>query len=418
MNLRGWKWASLSGHGSGELGTSGHMRSLAVALLVLVGAGTSAALAAPPNDDFVDAATITSLPFSATENTVDATTEADEPYCGSQATVWYAFTPPVDMWISSNTFGSSYDTALGVYTGAPGSFSEVACNDDSAYGYQSRVAFEASAGETYFFMVGACCGPGGDLVFSVDEVLPPSNDDFADAVVADTLPFVDTRSTFGATWAADDSTDCFIEAPTVWYAFTPAENMRILAHTAGSDYDTVLNVYTGARGSLTQVACSYYSPVLLDVVAGETYFFMVMPTAGPGGNLMFSIQEGPSVLAFEVKLDRVSSFNSKTGEATVRGTATCNQPAWVDLWGNLRQTVGRLFTISGDFWQSFECNGVTPWKATLTPYSGKFAGGRANASVFACAYIEFEGACDEAPATITLQGGKQKPAGKPTKPKK
>jgi hypothetical protein len=419
MKIQERKWAFPSGYGSGELRMSRHLRSLAVTLLVLVGAGTSAALAAPPpNDAFVNATTITSLPFSDTQNTVEATTEPDDPDCyGNGPTVWYAFTPGTNMRIAANTFGSDYDTTLSVYTGGPGSFNQIACNDDAG-SLQSRVVFDASAGETYFFMAGAFFGgPGGNLAFSVVEPSPPPNDDFADAIVAGTLPFSDTENTLGATRAGGDPTDCFDPQPTVWYAFTPSEDMRILAHTSGSDYEAVIGVYTGEPGSFLQVACSYFGPALFEAAAGETYFFMVGPVYGEGGYLTFSLQQAPPALTFDVRLDRSGSFD-KTGQAVVRGTAICNQPTWVNLWGSLRQPVGRLVTISGDFYQFVECNGATPWKVTLTPGSGKFAGGRADASVYAEAWTEFEWASDDASAKITLQGGKRQPGGKPNKPKK
>jgi hypothetical protein len=79
----------------------------------------------------------------------------DDPFCaGRSATVWYAFTPTSDMVLRAHTFGSDYDTTLSVYTGSPGNLSQIACNDD-ALGLQSQVVFTATAGETYYFMVGA-----------------------------------------------------------------------------------------------------------------------------------------------------------------------------------------------------------------------------------------------------------------------
>ena len=81
--------------------------------------------------------------------------------------MWYAFTPSGSKRIEANTFGSDYDTDLVVYTGTRGDLTEIACNDD-AESVQSRVVFDAVAGETYFIMVGAfASGPGGNLVFNL-----------------------------------------------------------------------------------------------------------------------------------------------------------------------------------------------------------------------------------------------------------
>jgi len=149
--------------------------SLVLALAITF-AGVSPALAAPPaNDDFNSATIVTEpLPFSDAINTTEATTAGDDPDCvGQGPTVWYAFTPSVDMQIQANTIGSDYDTTLSVYTGAQGNLTQIACNDD-AVGLQSVVFFDAFAGETYFLMVGAfASGPGGNLVFTVIQPGPP-----------------------------------------------------------------------------------------------------------------------------------------------------------------------------------------------------------------------------------------------------
>ena len=123
---------------------------------------------------------------------------------------------------------------------------------------------------------------------------PPPHDDFADAIVVDALPFVDKdRDVSGATW--DETTDgsplgdrlgyaCqSVDDPapvdqTVWYAYTPTEDIRVTVDTFGSTYSTVVAVYTGTRSNLQEVACSrhpYQARVSFDAAAGETYRVMV-----------------------------------------------------------------------------------------------------------------------------------------------
>ncbi len=43
---------------------------------------------------------------------------------------------------------------------------------------------------------------------------------------------------------------------TVWYRYTAPSAQPLIIDTMGSDYDTVLVVWTGSRGSLTSVACN------------------------------------------------------------------------------------------------------------------------------------------------------------------
>jgi hypothetical protein len=98
-----------------------------------------------------------------------ATTEAADPLpgCGNQSrasSVWYRFTAPSSGTVSADTFGSTYDTILSAYTGSPGTFVQVACNDDFG-SYQSQVSFPVNAGTEYSFMISSFSGNGGALTF-------------------------------------------------------------------------------------------------------------------------------------------------------------------------------------------------------------------------------------------------------------
>jgi hypothetical protein len=130
-------------------------------------------LAVPANDEFANAVAISTLPFTDNLNTSEATAVGDpaNDCLVDGHTVWYQFTPSVDMRLNANTFGSDYDTGIAVYTGTPPNLTQITCNDDAITGQfvQSNVNFDAAAGTTYYFMVGSCCGSdGGNLVFRVD----------------------------------------------------------------------------------------------------------------------------------------------------------------------------------------------------------------------------------------------------------
>jgi hypothetical protein len=129
-----------------------------------------AEVAVPPSNDDFDSATVIPepLPFSDAINTLGATTALDDPDCyGRGPTVWYVFTPSEATRVLAETFNSDYSTSLSVYTGTRDSLTQIACTDGG------RVVFDAGAGETYYFMVGAAYdGLGGNLVFSVS-IAPP-----------------------------------------------------------------------------------------------------------------------------------------------------------------------------------------------------------------------------------------------------
>jgi len=124
----------------------------------------------------------------------------------------------------------------------------------------------------------------------------PANDDFDTPTVISGLPFTDSISTADATPAFDDPF-CNGFEHTVWYAFTPTQDVVIRADTSGSDYATTLGVYTGSRGGLSQVECqSFPARVTFTASANTTYFFMVASACcgGPGGTLVFNVNLPPA----------------------------------------------------------------------------------------------------------------------------
>ena len=172
-------------------------------VIALLLGGQTAAFAAPTNDDYSAAIAVESVPFTTTIDTSDATSDPTDPTgCYNNGSVWFSFTPARDMWIQADTIGSNYNTVLSAWTGDQGALTLVGCNDNY-YSQDARLAFTVNAGTTYRFMAGYCCGNGrdggGSLRFSVKEVLPPANDDFADAIPVGALPYAEAQDYQGAT---------------------------------------------------------------------------------------------------------------------------------------------------------------------------------------------------------------------------
>src|SRR3972149_2390814 len=148
--------------------------TVAGAVLCLIMLATMAYAKPPSNDDFNKATVITQLPFIDTINTTEARTSRDDPECSGQGpTVWYSFTPSVDMRIQAATFGSDYDTTLSAYILDNGQLIQIVCIDD-CFSLQSEIIIDVFVGQTVFFMVGSfASGPGGNLVFNVNVAPPP-----------------------------------------------------------------------------------------------------------------------------------------------------------------------------------------------------------------------------------------------------
>jgi hypothetical protein len=261
----------------------GHRCIAALLAIVAWLAWTTPAVAAPANDLFANATVIPSLPYSTSQNTTTATKTASDPFCYfDKKTVWYKFTPAQNMQIRTDAAGSNYDVSLSVYTGSEGSLSQVGCklNAHTVSPDNPPFEFAAQGATTYYFMLSSANGDGGTLRFHVSLVPPPANDDFDQATVISALPYTDILDPAGATPASDDPTCDGANAHTIWYAFTPAQNARVSADTYQSAVFTTLSLYTGARGSLTQIACdnhhlnAYGARVEFDAVVGTTYYLM------------------------------------------------------------------------------------------------------------------------------------------------
>ena len=249
------------------------------------------------------------------------------------------------------------------------------------------------------------------LLIASPALAQPGNDDFDSPTPIPSLPFTDTLDTSQATTANDDP-DCAGNGHTVWYVFSPAGDMRINANTFGSDYDTTLSVYTGARGSLTQIVCNddffdLTSNVTFDALSGETYFFMVGSFFDShGGNLNFTVQEAAPPLEIDLVVNPTGRVKASTGVVTLSGTVTCSTPAFVSLFGDTRQPAGRAI-IRGFFGTFFECDGETPWTASYSGENGRIVGGRLQADVFADASSPFgDFAFDSQSLIVRLHGSR------------
>ena len=259
--------------------------------------GSRPVFAAPANDQLAGAIAVGSLPFANVQDTTTATLEAGEPQppasCATAAignTIWYSFTAPASARYQVDTIGSNYDTIVAVFTGSSFPLSPVVenavavCNDETTSGTQSRLQFNASAGVTYRIQVGGFDSDSGITLTNVFAVPPaPANDAFANAASVGAPPFTNARTTHAAAVnEAGEPQVCGAAGKTVWYRFIPSSNGQRQIDTIGSNFDTVLSVFTGtALNNLVMVpnGCnddfqfpSRQSKVTVDLVAGVSYW--------------------------------------------------------------------------------------------------------------------------------------------------
>ena len=95
--------------------------------------------------------------------------------CGEgDGSLWFAFTPATSGTYAVETFNSNHDTILSVWTGTTHPLSEVVCNDDYDNGSHpavttSYVAFEATAGSTYYLRTAARGGETPLVMLTIRE---------------------------------------------------------------------------------------------------------------------------------------------------------------------------------------------------------------------------------------------------------
>ena len=222
---------------------------------VMAPTATPLVSAMPANDNFAAAALLEGLSGSARGTNEGATREAGEPliddYEGGRS-VWWRWVAPRTEEVTISTSGSEFDTLLGVYTGAAvDALQLVAENDDAGEGFYSLVTFEAIAGRVYHLAVDGLEDEEGTDVESGAILLTwtsgkPPNDDFAGGLMLAGPAGRARGVNYGATREpGEPQVDGELGGRSVWWRWVAPRTEKVTIHTFGSDFDTLLGVYTG-----------------------------------------------------------------------------------------------------------------------------------------------------------------------------
>ena len=128
-----------------------------------------------------------------------------------------------------------------------------------------------------------------------------TNDDFDAAKLITSLPYGDEVNTLAAAPPppTDDPTtsggSCGASqhSATVWYKYTPSATGQLRVSAVGSNYDTILAVWTGTRGHLKQVKCNHHnstnagneSEFDFQAAGGTTYYVELAGYRTAGGGV-------------------------------------------------------------------------------------------------------------------------------------
>lgn len=225
-------------------------------------------LPSPHNDNFANAETLNGISGQTLGTNVGATNEASD---SGSSSVWYSWTAPADGGMTIDTFESSFNTLLTVYSGttlANRVFVAQNDNDFSTAGdvrQTSKVKFTAVSGTTYKISVSsASFNNTGNITLNWSLLPPPSNDNFASSEILTGASGVIIRTNAGATKESGEPNHA--DNPgggSIWFRWTAPANGNVVFNTSSSRigctlgvgncrYDTLLAVYKGS--TLQQVS--------------------------------------------------------------------------------------------------------------------------------------------------------------------
>jgi hypothetical protein len=257
---------------------------------------------APANNMFGSRITLSGSVVTTTGSNVNADKESGEPAHANNAgghSVWWTWTAPGTGLAKVSLIGSSYDTLLGVYTGAAvNALTTIAYNDDYS-GLQSQVSFSATAGVEYQIAVDGWGGAAGAISLSITQA--PPNDNFANRITLSGSSATATGFNAGATKeiaSGEVNHAGNAGGHSVWWTWTAPATATVQISTAGSDFDTLLAVYTGSAYPLSAGPSDnggMSSQVSFGVTQNVTYQIAVDGRDGATGNISLSITLGSKV---------------------------------------------------------------------------------------------------------------------------
>jgi hypothetical protein len=205
--------------------------------------------------------------IDATDSGVGAPASCGDGYATD---VWYKVVVPASGNLAVETFnvGNHFlDTVLAIYSGtSPGNLSQIACNNDRGTSSLSKVVVSGQTpGATLYIRVWGYYGDVSPFEICAWDPATPANNLPADATALAVASGSCGTTTQGTTV---DATDSGVEAPTtcgsgyttdVWYKATVPASGNFVVETfnvSNHYFDSVLTVYSGTPGSLSQIACN------------------------------------------------------------------------------------------------------------------------------------------------------------------
>jgi len=237
-----------------------------LAVTALIAAALALPALAQPANDFCTGPEIiptTSFPVTVTGDNTDAS--SDNPFtCGFVADdidVWFSLTAPQAGTYTFDTVGTTgvIDPTLSLWTDCS---IRVACDDNSAGGFNARVALALAAGEAIMIRFAASSQFVDFGGYQINVAFAPTpggnNDTCASAAAIVALPYSDTRDLFTATDDADAACNDPVAGATRngrWYSYTASANQVVRFEISNGVANVIIAVYTGSCATPSAFVC-------------------------------------------------------------------------------------------------------------------------------------------------------------------
>ncbi|MBK9387167.1 MAG: hypothetical protein IPN34_20320 [Planctomycetes bacterium] len=253
---------------------------LGAPLFLLLAASPLAAQAA--NDICANAIAIPSG-VSGPYTNAGANTELVWPCGAGGVDLWFTHTATCNGPISFDTcdLRTNFDTTIEVLTNDCNNPVSLACNDD-ACGQRSTAIIQATLGTTYLVRVGGyAANRFGTFYINIRCTTLPANDECAGAVTINNGangPFSSVNATDSGPFPCQAT-----GGSDIWFRYTSTCNGPLAFDTcsANTTFDTVMEVYDGACGTLNPLGCNddaclaTASVVVVPAVTGGVYYVRV-----------------------------------------------------------------------------------------------------------------------------------------------
>lgn len=286
----------------------------------------------PFNDNFADRAFVAGPNVRIRSNNDGSSVELGEQNHASvpsTTSLWWSWTAPASSRVAFDTVGSSYDTALAIYTGSNlGSLQSVGSNDNvSGSTTTSRTMINAVGGTTYQIAVSGKLSASGYTALRIGTV--PANDDFASAQLITGESLSVDATLFGATKQSNEPDHIgYAAGHSVWYKWVAPKSGAFALSAFATSIDTTAAVYTGSTLSNLSLVGAVDDPsanpantdalVHFNAIAGTTYYFLIDHASGdsdsPGGDFILTLNDA----AWEFPAyDEVTSSPAVASDGTV-----------------------------------------------------------------------------------------------------